>query len=205
LLQLQIILDDIDIGDDPDKWLYIWNSSNFSVKKAYKQFKGQQTLHPAFSWLWKCSCQPKHKVFFWLLMMDRLSTRKLLKRKNMLLQDYSCILCNANVEESLFHLFLDCPFAVQCWAYIDIQVDADLNPFQNLQNFRDQLQVPFFMEIIILMCWSIWKARNDLIFRQMNPSFLLTKQNFLDDLQLLLLRAKRIYSPGLNQWIANLQ
>jgi hypothetical protein len=204
LLQLQEILDDLDISDEPDKWLYIWNSNSFSVRKAYKHLSGQRTLHPAFAWLWNCSCQPKHKVFFWVLTMDRLSTRELLKRKNMILQDYCCILCNANAEESLIHLFLGCPFAIQCWAFINIQVDADLDPFQNLQRFKDQLRVPFFMEIIILMCWSIWKAMNDLIFRQINPSFQLTKQIFLDDLQLLLLRAKRSYSPGLNQWIANL-
>jgi hypothetical protein len=98
LLQLQVILDGLTISDEPDNWLYNWNSSFFSVRRAYKQLSGQLTLHPAFKWLWKCSCQPKHKVFFWLLMMDRLSTRELLKRKNMLLQDYSCILCNANTE-----------------------------------------------------------------------------------------------------------
>lgn len=67
---------------------------------------------------------------------------------------YTCPLYKI-AEESLFHLFVQCPFAAQCWASIGVQVDQDLDPFQNLQSFKDQLQVPFFMEIIILTCWTI--------------------------------------------------
>ena len=165
---------------------------------------GHQVVHPAFKWLWACSCQSKHKVLFWLLLKDRISTRELLRRKNMALQDFNCVLCNAAVEESLLHLFLECPFATQCWGLINIQTNQHSDPFQNLQSFRDQLRVPFFMEVIILMAWTIWRSRNYLIFRQVNPSILLALQNFKVELQLLLLRAKRSYSPGLDQWIANL-
>ena len=57
----------------------------------------------------------------------------------MTLRDYNCVLRNGSVEESLAHRFLDCPFASQCWAWIDIQVDYNVGPFQNLQNFKDQL------------------------------------------------------------------
>lgn len=174
------------------------------MKKAYKQLSGQTNIHPAFRWLWACSCQPKHKVFFWLLLKDRISTRELLKRKNMVLQDYNCVLCNTLVEESLSHLFLECPFAEQCWAIVNIQIDHSLSPFENIQSFKEQLQVPFFIEIIILMSWSIWKARNDLIFWQAAPIILMAKHNFLDEFQLLLLRAKKSYSPSIDLWIANL-
>ena len=152
MLQLQLMLAQVTINENSDRWLYIWNSSNYSVKKSYKHLSGHMNVHPVFSWLWACSCQSKHKVFFWLLLKDRLSTRELLRRKRMFLQDYICVLCNANVDESLNHLFLECPFAVQCWAMINIQISPQLNPFQNLQSFKDQLGVPFFMEIIILLC-----------------------------------------------------
>lgn len=122
----------------------------------------------------------------------------------MVLQDYCCVLCNAVVEEALLHLFLNCPFAIQCWAIINIQVDQSLGPFENLQSFRNQLQVPFFMEVIVIMCWTIWKARNDLIFRQVAPSMSLARWGFVDEFRLLLLRAKKSYSPSIDLWIANL-
>jgi hypothetical protein len=47
------------------------------------------------------SCQQKHKVFLWLLRQDRLNTRGLLKRKNMLLESYTCELCLLQREEIL--------------------------------------------------------------------------------------------------------
>lgn len=204
MLQLEGLLEQVQLNGFPDKWSYIWNSDSFSVKRAYKQLRGHLILHLVYSWLWKSSCQNKHKVFFWLLIKDRLSTRELLRRKNMALQDHNCILCNGSTEETLFHIFLECPFAGQCWAWIGIQIDHSLDPFQNLQNFKDQFQVPFFMEIIIVMCWIIWKARNDMIFRQINPQMQTSKASFRDELHLLSLRMKRRNRTEFNQWIANL-
>jgi hypothetical protein len=64
--------------------------------------------------------------------------------------------------------------------------------------------VLFFMEVIILMCWTIWNARNDKIFWQIDQNLQISKQNFRDEFQLLLLRTKRSYHPGINQWIADL-
>lgn len=144
------------------------------------------------------------KFFFGLILKDRLSTRELLRRKNMVLQDYNCVLCSNAVQETLFHLLLGCPFAIQCWGLIDIQSNQLADPLQTLQSFKDQLQVPFFMEIIIIMAWTIWRSRNDLIFRQINPSLQLALQNFKDVLNLLLLRAKSSSLVSLEQRIANL-
>jgi hypothetical protein len=35
---------------------------------------------------------------------------------------------------------------------------------------RDQLVSPFAMETTILMCWTLWMMRNDLIFKGIQPS-----------------------------------
>jgi hypothetical protein len=200
MVQLQWDLENLQLDNTHDKWSYIWNSGNFSVKKAYQCISGQSILHPVYKWLWQCSCQNKHKVFFWLLIKARLSTRELLRRHYQI----STVLCNGSIEESLIHLFFDCPFATQCWAWINVQVDQSADPIQNLDNFKVQLQVPFFMEIIVLMSWTIWKIRNDMIFRQENPSFQATKDFFKSELRYLLLRVRRKFIPGFTQWIANL-
>jgi len=76
--------------------------------------------------------------------------------------------------------------------------------FQNIESFRVQLQVPFFMEIIILMGWSIWKARNGLIFNQVQHSVEDTKRAFKSEFALILLRAKRSYFPSIEQWLNSL-
>jgi hypothetical protein len=60
-------------------------------------------IEQIFKWVWNSSCQNKHKVFAWLFLKDRLSTRELLKRKNMELQDYSCVLCSSLTEDTSFN------------------------------------------------------------------------------------------------------
>jgi len=137
-------------------------------------------------------------------MKDRLSTRELLKRKNMELQDYNCVLCNNRTEESLLHLMLLCPFAQACWAWLNCHVILQEDLHRNIESFKLQLHVPFFMEIIILMGWSIWNARNGLIFNQVQPSVEATKRAFKSEFALILLRAKRSYFPSIELWLNNL-
>ena len=90
--------------------LELIHRSTFSVTKACKHLSGQ-------IWAWKSWCQNKHKVFCWLLLRNRLSTRELLRKKNMELEDYSCVLCDSSSDETLVHL---------------------------LFLLKNQLQVPFF-------------------------------------------------------------
>jgi hypothetical protein len=77
--------------------------------------KGHKEVHAALRWIWKSSCQLKHN-FFQMLLKDKLDTRDLLRRKNMVLQDYGCAIGGAGLDETLEHLFLKCSFATQCWS-----------------------------------------------------------------------------------------
>ena len=77
---------------ESDSWSYILGDHFFSTSKAYTHLTGHRHTHPAFRWLWKSACQNKHKVFFfWLWLQDRLSTRGLLRRRNMILPSYLCV------------------------------------------------------------------------------------------------------------------
>ena len=115
------------------------------------------------SWLLKDCSQNNRKVFFCLLLKDWLNTRNLLKHKNISLEDYNCVLCNNSTEESLHHLFLECPFAMALWNSLGLIICLSANPFKAIVSFRNQLNVPFFMEVIISMCWAIWSVLNDTI------------------------------------------
>ena len=115
--QLQVLVQmstNIQLNEGKDIWQYSWGT-NFSSSRAYKIIAGHSHHHPSIQWIWKSFCQPKHMVFFWLLLKDRLSTRNIQKRKNMFLPSYSCVLCDMDTEESVHHLFLQCEFAKQCW------------------------------------------------------------------------------------------
>ena len=140
-------------------------SNIFASAKVYRILVGHANVHIIFKWLWKSQCQPKHKVFFWLLIKGRLSTRNILRRRNMHPDSYNCALCNMLVEESTFHLFLDCSFARMCWDILNVDIPLN-DDFPDLAvELKAQLNTQFFMEAIILMCWTIWTARNELIFK----------------------------------------
>jgi len=52
-------------------------------------------------------------------------------------------MCANSTEETLKHLFLDCEFARNCWALIHLDIHDQTDPFQILENFKNQLFVPF--------------------------------------------------------------
>jgi hypothetical protein len=104
----------------------------FSPTKAYKQLIGTS---PMLQMALEKLNSEKNKVLFWLLLKDRLSTRNILKRKNRALPSYDCVLCQLQLEETLEHLFLHCPFAISCWNLLHLHI-AHGDPFEILQAFR---------------------------------------------------------------------
>lgn len=77
------------------------------------------------------------------------------------LESYNCVLCHLDAEESLLHLFFHCPFAASCWNVLGLAHLIQEDPFQTFSAFK---------EIVVAMCWAIWSARNDLIFRHQQHS-----------------------------------
>jgi hypothetical protein len=127
----------------------------FLSSKAYRLLIGHSSIHRAYQWLWNSSCQNKRKFFFWLVLKDCLSTRDLLRRRNMFLPYYSYIHCANGTEETLLHLLVDCPFDIASWNTLSLLSPAHSDLLQVFTSFRDQIRLPFFMEIEITMCWSI--------------------------------------------------
>lgn len=139
--------------------------------------------------------------FFWLLLMDRLSTRNMLRRKRMHLDDYNCVLCQQLTEETIMHLLFYCPFAVACWDSLNFGFADNLPVPQIFAAWRVFLNAPFALDIFILACWSIWMMRNDVIFRNKVSSVQDFKRNLTVEALLLLHRSKARFTPSLESWI----
>ena len=80
--ELQEIIQSVQMTQtNKDQWHYIWGSSKYTSKSFYNHL--YKDFHPPkpFLWIWKSRCCNKLRVFSWLLLMDRLNTRSLLKRK----------------------------------------------------------------------------------------------------------------------------
>lgn len=189
---------------DIDVWSYTWGTTKFSSKKTYTKLQDQSEASPLFTWLWGSSNLGKHKFFFWLLLWDRLSTHNLLRRKRMFLEDYSCVLCNSGMEETLLHLFFECPFSTTCWQSISIHWGLNLQPLDMVITARKQFGSNIFREILITACWTIWLVRNGIIFDNQQPSISNWKRRFKEELGLVCTKAKPARQQALNLWRDNL-
>ncbi|TVU46354.1 hypothetical protein EJB05_05881, partial [Eragrostis curvula] len=88
-------INSVHLRNERDVWTYNWSSAIYSSSKAYKQLMGHRHVPAPIKWIWKSSCQMKHRVFFWLLLNDRLNTRGMLRRRSMVLDSYTFIILMA--------------------------------------------------------------------------------------------------------------
>ena len=148
-----------------------------------------------------CLSGQKEILFFLLVLKNRLSTRSLLRRRNMLLQDYTCVFCLLNVEEDPLHLFFHCPFSQACWFSLNVFLPNSDDILDIVDSIKHQLNQSFFMEIIVTMCWAIWIMRNDIIFRNLGHSVQRCRSVFKKEFALVILRAKTSLHPRIVSWL----
>ena len=135
-----------------------------------------------------------------LVTIERLTTRSLLRRKGMDLPSFNCVLCRQQAEETQFHLFLNCPFALNCWSILNLQINST-DPIQVLEGFINQLSVPFALDIIIILAWCIWMTRNDLIFKGVAATLNSVRARCKSEFALVILRAKGPTQIAMSLWL----
>ena len=127
LEELQNQLQDIPYDDDAiDKWVPILGNTYTSRRFYFEVFK-YIDAHPVFKVIYKSRCTPRVKFFAWLILVDRLNTKSMLRRRYLDVQDDAiCVMCDSGEEETSDHLFFGCEFAKECWATIHIDWDVSL-------------------------------------------------------------------------------
>jgi hypothetical protein len=102
-------------------------------------------------------------------------------------------------------LFFECNFSERVWNYLQINWTHGQEVQMILSATKLSFGKPFFMEVLILSCWSIWKQRNGQIFQGERPTFSGWKRNFLRDVPLLEYRIKQKHLNSLLASIGSLQ
>jgi hypothetical protein len=117
LHQLQTMLTDIQYHpNDYDSWVLVWGNQNYSSRRYYHIVFENLQVHQIFKALWKSKCIPHIKLFFVVLLVDRLNTRTMPLRRNYHVQPNEfCVLCPNNTPEDIDHLLFTYPFALACW------------------------------------------------------------------------------------------
>ncbi|XP_076914681.1 uncharacterized protein LOC143573769 [Bidens hawaiensis] len=84
----------------------------------------------------------KCQIFIWRAVLDRIPTLEALQNRNIMVDSDICRLCDS-AKETVDHLFAGCSVADKVWNGVKKEV---------------------FQGIIVIACWRIWKARNELIY-----------------------------------------
>jgi hypothetical protein len=92
---------------------------------------------------------PTHKFFFWLLIKDRPSTRNILRKKNMYLEYYNCVICNVFFTVQFHKAGLEHPKP---------GTPLHRNFPEMVEHFRSKATIPILHDSWILMCWTMWNS-----------------------------------------------
>ncbi|KAM6589517.1 hypothetical protein CsatA_012122 [Cannabis sativa] len=153
-----------------DVWYWCKETAGFySVKSAYRHIqetKGHWASDEGSNFwkkFWKIKVPPKVLHFAWRALTDCLATRDQLRIKHVHVTS-ACVFCN-DASETTYHLFIECPFSVSCWNRSAVSLSASIST-----SFFDWFAEKWsrhdgdYIAEILMVSWSIWKARNNLIW-----------------------------------------
>lgn len=189
LQNFQLLFDQLkNRAQQDDVWSYIWGQVYTSIKFYNRAFMALTPPAP-FTWIWQTKCIPRIKFFTWLLLSDRINMRNILRRRGKHLHEgYTCVLCHENIEEIALHLFFECISSATRWFILAFKWEVGDSISQMIIQKKEQLQIPFFMDLFMICAWCIWKERNDYIFNHKVPSPSAWKQCFISEVRLHLCR-----------------
>ena len=133
--------------EDKDGWHFTTNGK-YTVKSGYQveRVYPDRAKPPAFfgptvdglkSFCWKVRCPPKLKHFLWQLVTGCIAVKKNLQARG-ITGDICCTRCGPE-EESINHVFFECPPALQVWALSKIPSNPTIFPTQSLFANMDHL------------------------------------------------------------------
>ncbi|KAI5417416.1 hypothetical protein KIW84_042139 [Lathyrus oleraceus] len=176
---------------EDDKLIWWRDVEGFTVRNAFKRLYslnavnhiGSEFRRCELQRLWKAIIPCKVKLFGWRWILGALPTRKELSHRGVIsgVEGSFCPLCELE-EESVGHLFLKCCKVKTIWkdvfswfgvVFDDILELSDVGTIVTgedvllfLSNSLDgKVKSSFFAFFWPLVCWSIWNARNNLVFK----------------------------------------
>lgn len=183
LHSLETILVDVHlVAESHDRWKWsLHNSKLFTVSSCYSfamslvnQTQMNSDILDILSIVWKVPVPSKVALFCWRLLLDRLPTKDNLIRRNVVINNSRCSLCDS-CDENVVHLFFHCDFSKCIWKEILSWIGiVDVIAVGGVQHFweYDRLlkyntsrnKVPFMFWLATL--WIIWQVRNNSIFKE---------------------------------------
>ena len=160
-----------------DRWRWILDPINgYSVKGTYEFLTLSDTSRERgiYDAAWLKHVPLRVSIFVWRLLRNRLPTKDNLVRRRVLHHDDIYCIGSCGVQESTCHLFFRCTIFGGVWhmvyQWLDISFIPPNSVFDHLHQFGHMAGLPrythsFFRVIWHACVWSVWKERNNKIFK----------------------------------------
>ena len=172
-LVTQIINVELVDGSDTFRW-NLTKSGLYTVRSYYLHLINNQ---PPFQHKMICKLKIpfKIKIFLWYLQRGVVLTKDNLAKKNWK-GSQKCCGCNSN--ETIKHLFLDCPYARMVWRVIFFatglsQPISVRHMFGSWLSNKNKKIRNFIWVGVAIVCLTIWRCRNDIIFNKIKVNSIL--------------------------------
>jgi ribonuclease HI len=166
----------IRLQDRPDVLLWTGGdqSGSLTAKNVYlalASFYWSQDKSNRCHQIWKADCPVKLKLFFWLLIENRILVWTNLQARGWE-GPSRCYLCQQQ-SETIPHLFITCPFIRAVWQILDPSLlfystwsgPCVLDCFQRWISVNKTLTL-----LPVYLIWQVWKSRNSALFDGKSPS-----------------------------------
>ena len=148
----------------------------YSVRSAYRLLKQEQTAAAmalmgessgsesaqCWSTLWKMEVPPQIRVFWWRVIHNSLPSKAELKRRHIENESF-CEVCG-DPDETLFHVFFQCPVAKNFWQAVKEMLGISIPNFHPCSWATDVFRpdVCTFDKAQVMLCgaWALWTGGN---------------------------------------------
>uniref|UniRef100_A0A803P096 Reverse transcriptase zinc-binding domain-containing protein n=1 Tax=Cannabis sativa TaxID=3483 RepID=A0A803P096_CANSA len=164
----------VELLSNGDKDNLIWRDStdgSFTVSQAYLSLIKPRLGRCSNVWkeIWKAPVHERVKLFLWKVCKDILPCGSRLR--TVFGNESHCTMCSDG-EDSIPHLFFQCPFARACWFSSPFGIRSEGLVFGNMLELVNWIihsppnvppcspGGPSFPQFAAYLCYSLWNARN---------------------------------------------
>lgn len=173
-MEIYMLIEDNESEDD-----FCWReegSGMFSVSSAYNLIHDNAGAEDDRTWerIWRLKVAAKMKMFLWLAYHQRVMSNDMRRRKGFTTLDH-CHRCTEK-KEDIDHILRRCPNAEEVWnrvvpgitnsSWWDIPFTEWMST--NLRKGEPTGNIRNWAEAFAIVCWWIWRWRNDEVFND-NP------------------------------------
>ncbi|XP_074346913.1 uncharacterized protein LOC141685724 [Apium graveolens] len=175
-------------------------SGHYTVRSAYRLLQEQKdmwnSVNLTSTWrkTWRIKSPPEMLNFMWRSLSNCLPTMMMLRQKNVDVNSL-CQVCRLG-DETVDHILCHCEFARQCWSRVlpRMQYDGCTRFFQWWEKVFEDCNNEKRAEVVSV-CWSLWKARNDLIWNRKYTRVNVVLANAKQGLLQWILAQKKVVQP----------